>query len=201
MGPIRLSVIVPTIRESLKTMLDGLLPQLSVGDEVLVIGDGPRPAVRSICDSYGTGIVRYWEIPLTMNYGNPQRNEAIERAGGTHLHFLDDDDLTVPDSISRIKKAASECPDRPLMFRMHHHSTVLWSVPRLMLGNVSGQMFVVPNVPGRLGRWSGKYSADFDFIRSTLDRYPDGEGAIVWREEIVAVQGQAGPHAAGGIER
>jgi glycosyltransferase involved in cell wall biosynthesis len=181
-------------------MLDGLLPQLSDGDEVLVIGDGPRPKLREICAAYKSDLIQYWEIPLTMNYGNPQRNEAIARAKGTHIHFLDDDDLTKEGAIADIKAAAAEHPLRPLMFKMHHHSTILWATPEVKRGNISGQLFVAPNVPGRLGRWSGKYDADFDFISSTLQLYPEGYGALVWRDEIVAIQGQAGPVAGGGRE-
>jgi hypothetical protein len=181
-------------------MLDGLLPQLSAGDEVLVIGDGPRPKLQEICAAYKSDLIKYWEIPLTMNYGNPQRNEAIARAKGTHIHFLDDDDLTKEGAIADIKAAAAEQPLSPLMFKMHHHSTILWRTPEVKVANISGQMFVTPNVPGRLGHWSGRYSADFDFISSTLKLYPGGYGSVVWRNEIVAVQGQAGPVAGGGKE-
>jgi len=201
MGKISLSVVTPTIgRPSLRIMLEGLLSQLSEGDEVLVVGDGPRPEAESICRSLRNPLVSYWETPQVMNYGNPQRNEAIARAKGTHIHFLDDDDTGEEGAIAQIRRAASESPGRPLMFRMHHQNTVLWRAPKVNYGNVSGQMFVAPNVPRRLGRWSGKYGADFDFIRGTLALYPEGEDAVVWRQEIVAVQGQAGPHAAGGRE-
>jgi hypothetical protein len=52
-------------------------------------------------------------------------------------------------------------------------------------------MFITPNKPELLGKWSGKYAADYDFITSTLEKYP--EGALMWRAELVVKQGCAGP--------
>src|SRR5436189_756369 len=135
-----LSVITPTLgRESLKTLLDSLLPQLTPSDEVLVIGDGPRPRAREICASYGNPVIKYWEIPLIMNFGNPQRNEALGVAKCSHVHFLDDDDRSVDGAASVIKKVATEFPGRPIMFRMHHQSSFLWRSESVVCGNISGQ--------------------------------------------------------------
>lgn len=201
--PPTLSIITPTLgRESLKAMLDSLLPQLTQGDEVLVIGDGPRPRAGEICASYGNPIIKYWEIPLVMNFGNPQRNEAIKIAKCTHIHFLDDDDRSVDGAIATIKKVAAEFPGRPLMFKMPYSNSnsIIWRNPVVQVANVSGQMFVVPNDKGRLGKWSGKYAADYDFISSTCLLYPDKENSVVWRDEIIAQQGLAGKSGAGGIE-
>jgi glycosyltransferase involved in cell wall biosynthesis len=194
-----LSVITPTLgRESLKAMLDSLLPQLTPDDEVLVIGDGPRPRAGEICASYGNPVIKYWEIPLTMNFGNPQRNEALKIAKCSHIHFLDDDDLSMDGAISTIKKVAVVNPGRPLMFRMPYTNTVIWRSQNIQVANVSGQMFVLPNDTTRMGRWSGKYGADYDFISSTCALYPPG--SVVWREELIAHQGLAGKEGAGGRE-
>lgn len=194
-----LTVITPTLgRESLKAMLDSLLPQLTPDDEVLVIGDGPRPRAGEICASYGNLVIKYWEIPLIMNFGNPQRNEAIRIAKCSHIHFLDDDDRSMDGAVATIKKAASLFPGRPLMFRMPYTNTVIWRNPVVQVANVSGQMFVAPNDKGRLGKWSGKYGADYDFITSTCALYPPD--SVVWRDELVAHQGLAGKAGAGGVE-
>lgn len=194
-----LTVITPTLgRESLKAMLDSLLPQLTPDDEVLVIGDGPRPRAGEICASYGNPVIKYWEIPLIMNFGNPQRNEAIRIAKCSHIHFLDDDDRSMDGAVATIKKAASLFPGRPLMFRMPYTNTVIWRNPVVQVANVSGQMFVAPNDKGRLGKWSGKYGADYDFITSTCALYPPD--SVVWRDELVAHQGLAGKAGAGGVE-
>jgi len=188
------SIVTPTIgRPSLRVMLDGLLPQLDlVGDEVFVIGDGPQLEAEKICAGRS---VKYSEIPLIQNYGNPQRNLAIQKAKGDLIMFVDDDDEVMPGAIEMVRKAAEMNPGRPLMFKMHHQGRVLWATPHIALGNVSGQMFVVPNVKEKIGAWSGRYAADFDFITSTVVKFT--LDSLVWRNEIIARQGLAGPGSFG----
>lgn len=193
---VTLSVITPTIgRESLRLMLERLLPQLGEGDEVLVIGDGPQPHAKAIADKLASPYVRYWEHGPIMNYGNPQRNLAIAEAKGDYIHFVDDDDMPAKDAVKNIKKAAAEAPGKPIMFRMMHCGTPLWQAPAVICANVSGQMFVIPNVKDRIGKWSGRYEADFDFMKSTLALYPGKDADVVWRKEIICVQGYVGRQA------
>jgi glycosyltransferase involved in cell wall biosynthesis len=189
------SIITPTIgRESLNVSLDSALPQLQEGDEILVIGDGPQPRAKEICESKKSPFITYWEVPFTRNYGNPGRNDAIAKAKGSHLFFVDDDDAVLPDAIKAMRKVADEYPNRPLLFKMHHpHVGILYRTERIVCGNLSGQMFVPPNVKERLGRWSGKYAADFDFVSSTLSLYPGGEKDVVYRYEVTVRMGCAGP--------
>lgn len=197
---ISISVITPTIgRKSLGTMLERLIPQLDDEDEVLVIGDGPQPEARAIVEAANNGLVRYWESESIRNYGNPQRNMAIRRSRGDYLLFVDDDDLPVPKALSMIRAAAEESLAKPLMFKMTHCGFELWKRPKVEQGNISGQMFVTPNIKGKIGRWSGRYEADFDFVTSTLQLYPEGFDAVVWRLENICVQGYAGRQA-GAVE-
>lgn len=185
-------VITPTIgRDSLRTMLQGLLPQLAPGDEVLIIGDGPQPNAQKIVDEIKSPLIRYWDIPLIRNYGNPQRNIALREAKADYIMFVDDDDSVHPDGIVKVKTTAQKYPGHPLMFKMFHKTTEIWRTPTIACGNVSGQMFVAPNVKEKLGRWSGYYHADFDFITSTVALYP--KDSVVWRYEFITKQGWAGP--------
>lgn len=197
-----ISIITPTIgRDSLKVMLDGLLPQLTQGDEVLIVGDGPQPNAKLIVDALASPFIRYWESPPIKNYGNPQRNEAISEAKGDYLMFVDDDDTVETNAIDVIKNAAKDFPGVPLMFKMLHDGyRILWDVPQVAYGHVSGQMFVPPNIKGKLGAWSGRYGADFDFMISTLKLYPEGPASVKFLEDIITVQGCAGPDGAGGRE-
>jgi len=195
-----ISVITPSIgRPSLKSMLNRLKPQLEEGDEVFVIGDGPRPSDKATVEEIAHPAIRYSEIPLTRNYGNPQRNLAIEQAKGDYLFFVDDDDLPSPHALSVIRKAAKEVPGRPFMFKMMHCGWEIWKQPIVEQGNISGQMFVPPNVKGKLGKWSGRYEADYDFVASTLALYPEKNSAVVWRNENICVQGYQGRQA-GAVE-
>lgn len=190
-----ISVITPTIgRASLKTMLEALLPQLADGDEALVIGDGPQPKARNIVEAFRNDQIRYWESEPLFNWGNPQRNSAIDQARGEWLVFIDDDDVPLPECAARVRRGAQDHGKRPLMFKMTHLGGLLWRSRNIELGNVSGQMFVVPNVKGRVGRWSAQYAADFDFIRSTLALYPEGESIVAWMEDQITLQGYVGPH-------
>lgn len=188
-----LTVITPTIgRDSLKRMMDVLVPQLEDGDESIVIGDGPQPNARRIVEAYNSRKITYLEHGPIRNYGNPQRNLAISMAKGDYLFFVDDDDQVLQDCLAGVKRIASEFPGKPLMFRMYHGPMVLWAERAVRGGNISGQMFIAPNKPEFLGQWSGKYAADYDFITSTLAKYPEGYQALVWRPEFVVIQGIAG---------
>jgi glycosyltransferase involved in cell wall biosynthesis len=195
-----ISIITPTIgRKSLRPMLQRVLPQLIEGDEVLIIGDGPQPVAKVIVDELKHPLIRYWESESIKNYGNPQRNMAIEQAKGDYLLFVDDDDLPSPQAFSVIRNVAKEFPGKPLMFKMMHCGWELWNHPRVEQGNISGQMFVTPNVKGKVGKWSGRYEADFDFVASTLKLYEEGFGAVVWRPENICIQGFVGRQA-GAVE-
>jgi len=195
---VTVSVITPTLgRESLADMLGRLLPQLGEGDEVLLVGEGPRPRAKEIADSFKSNAVRYWEEGPFFNWGNPQRNSAIKQAKGSRLVFIDDDDSIHATGIATIKAVSAGFPGRPIMFRMLHKGRTLWSNQVVRFGNVSGQMFIAPNVPGRLGTWSSAYAADYDFITSTLALHPKGKASVVWREEMPIIQGFAGPRPIG----
>lgn len=188
-----IGIITPTIgRPSLRAMLDRLLPQLDAKDQVLIIGDGPQPAAKAIVDSLKSGLIRYWEHGPIRNYGNPQRNLAIAESTNDYVMFVDDDDLPAPQAIQAVKAAAAAHPGLPLMFRMQGPFDSLWRIRKVEVCNVSGQMFVVPNVKERIGRWSGRYEADLDFIKTTLALYPGKDGAVVWRDEIICKQGYVG---------
>lgn len=195
-----ISIITPTIgRQSLRPMLQRVLVQLKDGDEVLVIGDGPQPNAKKIVDEYKHALVRYWESEPIHNYGNPQRNTAVEEAKGDYLLFVDDDDMPSPHALSVIRNVAQQFPEKPLMFKMMHCGWELWKQPKVEQGNISGQMFVTPNVKGKVGKWSGRYEADFDFVSSTLHLYKEGYEAVVWRQENICIQGFVGPNQAGAV--
>lgn len=162
-GRVNFSVIVPTRgRRSLQATLDSVVEQLEPGDEVIV---------RCTRDE---------------DFGNAARQSMVERAKGTHLLFMDDDDQFARGALATMRAFAREQPDRVGIFRMRYlDGRVLWQEPVLELRNVSSQMFLVPNVPGKLGRWeSPDYEriADFRFIEGTVAL----QGPPVFREEIVA---------------
>jgi glycosyltransferase involved in cell wall biosynthesis len=158
------SVIVPTTgRRTLARTVAGIVAQLEPGDEVLV---GRNDA---------------------GDFGNSARQSMIERARGSHLLFMDDDDQFAAGALGAIRRFAAESPDRIGIFRMRYlDGRMLWTEPVLRLRNVSSQMLCVPNIAGKLGRWeSPDYPriADFRFVEETARL----QGEPVFREEVVAL--------------
>ena len=189
---IRFSVIIPTVgRPSLTDVLKDLLTELPEEDEILVVGDGPQPAARALAEGLG-GRVRYLEHGPTKDWGHSQRNAAMRVALGTHIMTMDDDDRVVVGAGRAIRSRVAEAPDRVHFFRMYHQQGVIWNFRQVRECNVSTQMVVVPNVPGRLGVWGNRYEGDYDFITSTVALYPGGEADAVWHEEITVVHGIRG---------
>lgn len=186
---IKLSLIIPTIgRPLLKRLISQVVAQLDSLDEVIVVGDGPSPEASEQLRGLDSRI-HYHEHGPTRCWGHEQRNWAMTIATGTHLMFLDDDDELLPGALGVIRATARKYQDKILIFRMHHGRSVLWIAPRIYLGNVGTQMFVVPNVPGRLGTWGSRYEGDLDFLKSTVSAYPNKENDVIWREEITAIHG------------
>ena len=164
------SIIVPTRgRRSLAGTLASVAGQLEPGDELLVQ-----------CSNDG-------------DFGNAARQSLVDRANGTHLLFMDDDDQFSKDAFAVIRRFAREHPGRIGIFRMRLlDGRVMWREPELRRTNVSTQMFCVPNIPDKLGSWlhssdptsvqSRPYVADFDFIAESVRL----QGEAVFREEVVA---------------
>jgi len=192
---IRLSIVIPTIgRKTLKDTLESIdsagVTQL---DEVIVIGDGSQPEAEEICNSFRRRMkVIYQSSRKTSQYGAHQRNIGMGIATGTHILFMDDDDRYRSGAFRVVRRALSEAPDRPHLFRIESTGDqrpfkVLWTEKEFKLGNVGTQMIALPIVDGLLGSWPNGHCADYGFLRDTLPRF--GLDRIIWREEIIAELG------------
>jgi len=184
----KLSIIIPTVgRDSLQATLESVVSQTHrVGpdaDEVLVIG-GPGAAVAPYADAG----CRHLPCPPGGDWGCVERTKGIAAATGTHLAFIDDDDVWVPGARLALAHAMADWPDRLALFRMRYRKdgAILWDKPVLRVGNVSTQMILVPNDPARLGRWTTRREGDFDFISSC--QWP--EQAIAWYDNVIAEIGR-----------
>jgi glycosyltransferase involved in cell wall biosynthesis len=142
------SVIIPTKgRSSIHRTLESIVPQLEHGDEVIVVRDS------------------------TGDSGDTARNDGMSRARGTHLLFMDDDDVYVPGAFASMRRFAAENPGRIGIFKIEYVvGNRRWVDPELRFKNVSTQMYVVPNVPGKLGPWErrGRIAGDYVFIEETV---------------------------------
>ena len=163
MTAVTFSVIVATSgRRSLAATLDSIAEQLEPGDEILV---------RCSDDD---------------EFGHRTRQSLMEEARGSHLVFMDDDDQFAHGAFTAMRRVAQEHPGRVAIFRMRYlDGRVIWTDPVLRGRNVSTQMFLVPNLPGKLGRWENPdylRMADWTFISETVEL----QGEPLFCDEIVA---------------
>lgn len=177
----KLSVIIPTLG---RPSLEATLRSCAEADEIVVVLDtsrgGSLPCRLPANAVFAEGI-------FGVTGGHAGRVHGIGLATGTHLAFMDDDDVYAPGAIDVMREAAC---DRPVIFRMDHYAHgILWRAPRIEFGNVSTQMYLVPNDPWRLGSWTPHMpglkepGGDYTFIRETCALMGDP----VWREEITSV--------------
>ncbi len=183
-----ISVVIPTSgRRSLRRTLRRLRREDAGDLEVIVVSDGPQPVAEKIAGrlSRRWPDLRYHEGPATHNWGNAQRMAGIERARGSHLMFIDDDDVTVRGAFAAIRREVARNPDRILLFRVKRHGELLWRTPAVAFGNVSTQQVVIPNRPGSVGSWLSRdvYESDLDFIRECVAL----QGEPVWAADVIAI--------------
>lgn len=176
----------PTLPRALQSLADQpLVPGdpvlLTAGDEVIVVGAGA--AIRGVAARFG---YRFLEAGPFGDWGQQERQTAMRHARGTHLAFLDDDDVFCPGAFAAMRAAVGAHPRRPVMFKMvAPWGTTIWKDPVVRCGNHGGPQFVCPNDPARLGVWGRRYEGDFDFIVSTLAKYPPD--ALVWDATVTYV--------------
>ena len=91
--PTHVSVIVPSYRRPnmLKDALESVLSQTFKDFEIIVVDDGSPEPLKNVVEQISDKRIRYHR--LEENKGaNVARNIGIERATGTYITFLDDDD-------------------------------------------------------------------------------------------------------------
>lgn len=191
-----LSIIIPTLgRESLMQTVASLQRQLEPADEVLIVTDGK---VEGIGPLYGVDDrVRVVWGPRTACWGNAQRDMGMQIATGTHLLFIDDDDVYEPGALELVRAAIADEPTLAHIFRMRfgaghpagplgaRHGPV-WEDKSLRASNIGTPMVVLPNRPD-LPRWAdgddADHLSDFVFLRRAVSRV----GGAVWHEPCIAV--------------
>jgi glycosyltransferase involved in cell wall biosynthesis len=180
---VTLSVIIPTLgRETLPQTL----ASCADADEIVVVLDTARGGSPSSLPPLPPNAVLI-EGCWGVTGGHAGRQVGIQRASGTHLAFMDDDDVYTSGAIATMRNALG---DVPVIFRMDDplHG-VIWREPEIRWANVSTQMYVVPNVPDKLGSWTPHMpglkcpGGDFTFISETVENF----GGVVWREEVTSV--------------
>jgi glycosyltransferase involved in cell wall biosynthesis len=192
---IALSIIIPTLgRRTLRRTLQSIASQETFGDdiEVIVVGDGPRPDARTQFEKVATRHPNwvYLEHGPQPGWGHSQRMAGLERARGRYIMFINDDDAYAPNALVTIREAMDDHPGKIVIFKMDRIGILYWRRPELRQGDVSVQMYLVPNIPEKVGSMTNpiRYESDYDFIVQTVEL--QGTEPL-WRDEIIVIADQA----------
>ncbi|NCA18003.1 MAG: glycosyltransferase family 2 protein [Betaproteobacteria bacterium] len=155
MADIAISIVIPTLgRKTLKATLGSIeLAGFDARDEVIVVwGDGGAPddALRAVRVPCETRVFKAMARPKP-DYGNTQKTVGMRNAKGTHIAFMDDDDVYAPGAAQRIRDALTKNPGLPHQFQVmlgKPHCRPIWTKRRVEHGNITSIGLVVPNDPG-----------------------------------------------------
>jgi hypothetical protein len=175
-----ISVIIPSAgRPTLEYVVASITHQLLPGDELIVVGARKPEIIRPMGDWRDDFVYIHRDNAGLRQLEPGYASGAVERdmgravAKGTHLIPIDDDDFMTPDYLQRAREAIANSTN-PLdwfVFRMQYGSPkqwispcsyrasftpdapwVLFGYPNVVLGNVGGAMYVIPNNE-HLGNW------------------------------------------------
>ena len=104
------SIIVPVYNaaKTLRRCVDSVLRQEFSDFELLLVDDGSRDDSPAICDEYAQLDGRVQVIHKKNAGVSAARNDALDRARGTYLQFLDSDDWLAPEAARLLVHAAQE---------------------------------------------------------------------------------------------
>lgn len=198
---ISISIGIPTLgRESIKRTVCSILAQdIQPQDDICIVSDGP-PA--DWLDVMVRSLGKPWRLAQTPApgwgcggpegaFGSGARQRCIDEARGDRIVWIDDDDCFVEGAVEEIRKQAELYPENPLIFKfMVFNRIVLWNEvgPGIIKENlIAGQQFVPLNRKDRLGKCTDRRPYDYDFIRSTMDLYPNRDKDAVWCDKLIGI--------------
>jgi glycosyltransferase involved in cell wall biosynthesis len=186
------SVVIPTVgRPTLPLTLASIDRHYA---EIIVVADTHGPLQTDVGRTAGQYGARYLEVDAgAHDTGSPQLHVGFALAEGQYILNCGDDDVYEPEVFDLLAEIVRDKPEPwprhgPVMFKvvMHpngargnHAPVTLWERPAIERFNVTGQSFVCPNVPGKVGRWVD----DVTLMRETVALW---DGRCEWREEVIA---------------
>ena len=104
------SIIVPVYNaeQYLRRCVDSILNQEYTDFELFLVNDGSTDSSGEICTEYGDKDSRVIVIQKENTGVSDSRNQALDRARGKYLQFLDSDDWITPDATRLFVRAAEE---------------------------------------------------------------------------------------------
>jgi len=119
--PPRVTIIVTVYKRTdlLEEALAGALAQTYPETEIIVADDSGTAAASALCAPYATkNRLRYIANPQTLGIVGSLRS-VLEKAQGTYVAILNDDDLWEPDFLTTLVLALETDPQRVLAFCDH----------------------------------------------------------------------------------
>ena len=106
----KVSIIVPVYNaeKSLARCVDSILNQEFRDFELILMDDGSRDGSGEICDGYARADARVVVVHKENSGVSDTRNQAIARARGTFLQFVDSDDWLTADATKLMVRATEE---------------------------------------------------------------------------------------------
>lgn len=106
----KISIIVPVYNaeKSLARCVDSILNQEFRDFELILMDDGSRDRSGEICDGYARADARVVVVHKENTGVSDTRNQAIARARGTFLQFVDSDDWLTADATKLMVRTAEE---------------------------------------------------------------------------------------------
>ena len=106
----KVSIIVPVYNaeKSLARCVDSILNQEFRDFELILMDDGSKDRSGEICDGYARADARVVVVHKENTGVSDTRNQAIARARGTFLQFVDSDDWLTPDATETFVYAAQK---------------------------------------------------------------------------------------------
>ncbi len=108
--PVTASILIPTFNHgpTLRFALQSILAQTVQDFEIFVVGDGVpdelKPEVQRLCQTDPR--IQFCDYPKSSHRGEIYRDQIIrERASGTQIFYLSDDDLWLPHHLEVLGKA------------------------------------------------------------------------------------------------
>lgn len=148
-----ISVIIPAFNAAdfLPEAIGSVLSQTHPPSEIIVVDDGSTDGSASVA-------ARYEQVQVfSQSNGGPAaaRNHGIRRATGSHLAFLDADDVWTPDKLQR-QMSALESGDADMIFGRVEVFRDTGTVLEIYDGVIAGTMIVTRRAFDRVGEFSEK---------------------------------------------
>ena len=170
-------ILIPSIgRTSLKGMLDSLRPQLTQGDAVTVVFDGPDAKTKSgLMPAWTAGFAATVSIkvqdPPFRNWGHAIQNEWQTRLEPrtTFIMHGDDDDQYLPGAFDALRKVCTD-PETLYITKMKYRTQPGLVIPRqsnsIVRDDIGTPNGIIPFAKAGEAKWGLYHGGDFAYYNS-----------------------------------